>query len=64
MLVIRSSDGRIRWMDVRAYLGQATGDVARPVKQIVFEGEEFHALSVRRWRDRVLAERPLPSATP
>ena len=26
----------------------------KPVKQIVFEGERFDVMSVRRWRERVL----------
>jgi small GTP-binding protein len=50
MLVIRTSDGKIRWMNVTDYLqehGPAT-------KQIVFEGEDFTALNVARLRDRVL----------
>lgn len=51
MLVIRTSDGQIRWMNVTEYLkkqGQA-------VKQIVFDGEPFTAASLWRMRDRVLA---------
>lgn len=50
MLVIRTSDGQIRWMNVTDYLrehGAAT-------KQIVFDGEPFTALNVARMRDRVL----------
>jgi hypothetical protein len=27
----------------------------RPVTQIIFEGERFDVMSVRRWRERVLA---------
>lgn len=50
LLVIRTSDGEIRWMDVRAYLRKA----AQPVKQIVFSGERFDVMSVRRWRDVAL----------
>jgi WD40 repeat protein/predicted nucleic acid-binding Zn-ribbon protein len=53
MLVIRTSDGEIRWMDVSAWLKQNTAG-GKQVKQIIFEGERFDALSVRRWRDRVL----------
>jgi hypothetical protein len=50
MLVIRTSDGEIRWMDVSTYLrreGSAT-------TQIVFEGERLTAASLRRLRDRIL----------
>lgn len=57
MLVIRTSDGEIRWMDVSAYLKEKTKGRKRPVKRIVFEGEEFSALSLRRLRDRVIPYR-------
>lgn len=50
LLVIRTSDGEIRWMDVSEYLKRA----GQPVKQIVFAGERFDVMSVRRWRDKVL----------
>jgi uncharacterized protein YlaI len=50
MLVIRTSDGRIRWMNVTEYL-QRHG---KGTKQIVFEGEPFTALNVSRLRDKVL----------
>ena len=50
MLVIRTSDGEIRWMDVSEYLKR----VQQPVKQIVFAGERFDLMSVRRWRDAAL----------
>jgi hypothetical protein len=53
MLVIRTSDGEIRWMDVSAYLKRESA-VGKPVNQIVFEGERFDAMSVRKWRDKVL----------
>jgi hypothetical protein len=42
MLVIRTSDGQIRWMNVTDYIrkrGTAT-------KQIVYEGEPFTAINV------------------
>jgi len=54
MLVIRTSDGGIRWMDVSAQLKRESAG-SKPVRQVVFEGERFDALSVRRWRDRALA---------
>jgi hypothetical protein len=50
MLVIRNSKGEARWMDVSEYLKRSE----KQVKQIVFEGERFDALSVIRWRDRIL----------
>jgi hypothetical protein len=52
LLVIRTSDGEIRWMDVSEYLKRAK----RLVKQIVFDGERFDVMSVRRWRDRALRQ--------
>ena len=52
MLVIRTSDGQIRWMNVTDYLKQHGKDT----KQIVFDGEPFTALNVVRLRDRVFAE--------
>jgi small GTP-binding protein len=55
MLVVRTSDGRIRWMDVRSYL-QRERDAGREVKQIVFSGEPFTAAAVRAARDRVLGK--------
>ncbi|MGH9940699.1 MAG: DUF4365 domain-containing protein, partial [Blastocatellia bacterium] len=51
LLVIRASDGEIRWMDVSDYLKRAS---EKPVKQIVFTGERFDVMSVRRWRDKAL----------
>ncbi|MEP7339006.1 MAG: DUF4365 domain-containing protein [Acidobacteriota bacterium] len=52
LLVVRNSDGEIRWMDVSAYLKAAQ----QPVKQIVFAGERFDVMSVRRWRDAALKQ--------
>jgi DNA-directed RNA polymerase subunit RPC12/RpoP len=51
LLVIRTSEGEVRWMEVRDSLKGAT----KPVKQIVFKGERFDVMSVRRWRERVLS---------
>ena len=50
MLVIRTSDGQIRWMNVTEYLKKQ----GKAVKQIVFDGEPFTAASLWRMRDRVL----------
>jgi WD40 repeat protein/DNA-directed RNA polymerase subunit RPC12/RpoP len=55
MLVVRTSDGRIRWMDVRDYL-QREHDAGRAVKQIVFNGDPFTAATVRTMRDKVLGK--------
>ena len=54
LLVIRRLDGEVRWMEVRDWLKRATENGTKTVKQIVFEGERFDVMSVRRWRDNVL----------
>ncbi len=56
-LVIRTSDKRIRWMEVRDWLKDATGDGKKRLRQIVFEGERLDVMSVRRWRDSAFATR-------
>ena len=53
MLVIRTSDGEIRWMDVSAYLKRESAG-GKTVWQIVFKGERFDAVSVQNWRKEVL----------
>lgn len=59
MLVIRTSDGKIHWMNVTEYLrkhGTAT-------KQIVFKGEPFTALSVVKLRNKLLHKRTVKKGT-
>ena len=56
MLVIRTSDGSIRWMEIREYLRRKSDGGKKRVRQIAFEGERFDVLSVRRWRDRELRQ--------
>jgi hypothetical protein len=53
MLVIRASDGEIRWMDVSAWLKRERAG-GKPVKQIIFEGERFDVVNVQHWRKRLL----------
>jgi hypothetical protein len=53
LLVIRTSDGEIRWMDVSEYLKRESAG-GKAVKQIAFAGERFDVMSVRRWRDKAL----------
>jgi hypothetical protein len=60
LLVIRNSEGEVRWMEVRDWLKQASDNGKNPVKQIAFAGERFDVMSVRRWRERVLTD---PGAT-
>ena len=47
-------DGEIRWMDVSAYLKRESA-CEKAVRQIVFKGERFDAVSVQNWRKKVLA---------
>ncbi|MBX7211082.1 MAG: DUF4365 domain-containing protein [Verrucomicrobiaceae bacterium] len=54
LLVIRNSDGEVRWMEVRDWLKRESENGKKPVKQIIFDGERFDVMSVRRWRERVL----------
>jgi hypothetical protein len=54
LLVIGTSEGEVRWMEVGNWLKRATGNSPAPVNQIVFQGERFDAMSVRRWRSRML----------
>ncbi len=47
----------IRWMEIREYLKRKSNDGKKAVKQIVFEGERFDVMSVRRWREKALGRR-------
>jgi small GTP-binding protein len=62
LLVIRNSEGEVRWMDVRDWLNRAAGKDEKPVKQIIFKGDRFDVMSVRRWREKVLAKRADPDS--
>jgi hypothetical protein len=57
LLVIRNSEGEVRWMEVRNWLKRVSQNGEKPVKQIVFEGGRFDVMSVRRLRDQALTER-------
>lgn len=52
-LVIRTSDGEVRWMEIRDYLARKS-DHGKSMTQIEFNGEPFDVTSVRRWRDKAL----------
>jgi small GTP-binding protein len=54
LLIIRSADGEVRWMEVRDWLKRASQNGKRKVNQIVFAGERFDVMGIRRWRERVL----------
>jgi GTPase SAR1 family protein/DNA-directed RNA polymerase subunit RPC12/RpoP len=59
MLVIRTSDGTIRWMNVTEYLKRVTAGGKKTVKQVVFDGEPFNAYTVRRLRDGLIPPPPV-----
>lgn len=54
LLVLRSSAGGIRWMEIRDYLKRESEGGNKAVKHIVFEGEPFDVTSVLRWREKTL----------
>ena len=54
LLVIRNSEGEIRWMEIRDHLKQVSDNGTKEVWRIVFEGERFDVMSVRRWREKAL----------
>ena len=56
LLVIRNSEGEVQWMRVDDYLKRESDSGKKTVKQIVFEGERFDVMSVRRWRDKILGQ--------
>ncbi|HEY0172638.1 MAG TPA: DUF4365 domain-containing protein, partial [Pyrinomonadaceae bacterium] len=56
LLVVRNSEGEVRWMEVRDWLKRASENGGKAVRQIVFQGERFDVMSVRRWRDAVLSQ--------
>ncbi len=51
MLVIRTSDGSIRWMNISSYLKEQSKGRKTPIKQIIFQGEPFTALNLQLLRD-------------
>ena len=57
--VIRTSDGEIRWMDVSAHLKRESAG-GKTVRQIVFAGEQFDAVSAQNWRKKMLLAKLQP----
>jgi hypothetical protein len=55
-LLIRSSQGKVRWMNVQNYLKRADVRETRSAKQLAFSGEAFDVMSVRRWREQALTD--------
>jgi small GTP-binding protein len=56
LLVIRNSNGEVRWMEIRDWLKQKTDNGRKPIKQIVFEGKRFDVMSVRKLREQLLTK--------
>jgi small GTP-binding protein len=54
MLVIRTSDGRIRWMNVSSYLREQEHRTKKLPKLIAFDGQPFTALNLQRLRDELI----------
>ena len=46
----------VRWMEIGELLRRESDNGEKAVKQIVFEGERLDAMSVRRWRGKVLGK--------
>ncbi len=58
MMVYRTSDHVIRWMDIRAYMKEKSGEGKRRVRQFAFDGRPFTAIHLQRMRDRLLEAKP------
>ena len=43
-------------MAISSFLKRESDDGKKTVTQIIFQGERFDVMSVRRWRDRVLKQ--------
>ncbi|MCP4582232.1 MAG: TIR domain-containing protein [candidate division Zixibacteria bacterium] len=57
ILIIRNSEGEIRWMEVRDWLQRASNNGKKQIKQIIFEGKRFDVMSIRRWRDQAMGKK-------
>jgi small GTP-binding protein len=64
LLIIRDPEGEILWMEVRDWLKRATENGRNKLQELIFVGERFDVMSVRRWRDRVLGGAISADATP
>jgi GTPase SAR1 family protein len=60
MLVIRTSDGRIRWVNATEELKQLKDAGHWPVTQIGFAGEDFNPYNLLQIRRHLLGPPPLP----
>lgn len=46
----------VRWMEITSVLRRESVNGTKPVKQIEFKGERLDLSSVRKWRNKILAE--------
>jgi hypothetical protein len=61
MLVVRGADGEFRWMNVTDHL-RCVGTRGTSTTEILFTGDRLDVMSVRAWRDRLMARsRPQPT---
>ena len=58
MLVVRTSDKRIRWFNATQYLQQKKDAGEWPVNQIIFEAEDFSPLNIIKMRREILGPPP------
>jgi len=63
-LVIRDGEGEVRWMRIDDYLKRESDDGRKAVRRIVFDGERFDVMSVRRWRETILGRKKPPAVAP
>lgn len=56
MLVVCTSDGRVRWMDVKATLLRLRKTGLRDTRCVEFHSEDFSAMALLRVRDMVIRE--------
>jgi len=54
MLVTKTPDGLILWMDTSEYLREQRKRTRRPIRDMIFDGEPFTALNLQRLRDKAL----------
>jgi hypothetical protein len=58
MLVVRKSDGSVRWMNVSKYLEKHSSSNGDGVREIIFEGEAFAVENIKRVGDQQLGSSP------
>ncbi|MDP4029740.1 MAG: TIR domain-containing protein [Gallionella sp.] len=54
LLVIRNSEGEVRWMEIRELLKRESDNGKKSIRQFAYQGERFDVMSVRKWRANLL----------